>query len=66
MQAYVYNHIKASSPRRTLTYCGHATHHHTFLPSVEAFYPYITTQVSGTHTIAHRMDDESKTLRVST
>ena len=43
---------------RTLTTYGHATHHLTL--GVEAFDPYITTQVSGTHTIAHHMDDESK------
>ena len=48
-----------------LTSYGHATHQLTFLPGVEAFDPYITTQVSGTHTIAHRMDNESKTPRVS-
>ena len=43
-----------------LTSCGHATHQLTFLPGVEAFDSYITTQVSGTHTIARHMDDESK------
>ena len=43
---------------RTLTSCGHATHHLTL--GVEAFDPYITTQVNGIQTIAHRMDDESK------
>ena len=42
-----------------LTSCGHVTHQLTFLPSVEAIDPYITTQVNGTHTIARRMDDES-------
>ena len=39
------------------------------LPSylgIEAFDPYITTQVNGIHTIAHRMDDESKNPHVST
>ena len=39
------------------------------LPSylgVEAFDPYITTQVNGIHTIARRMDNESKTPHVST
>ena len=34
----------------TLTTCGHATHHLTL--GVEAFDPYITTQVNGIHTIA--------------
>ena len=43
---------------RTLTSCGHATHHLTL--GVEAFDPYITTQVNGIQTIARRMDDESK------
>ena len=66
MQACVYNRIKASSPRPHTHTCGHATHQLTFLPSVEAFDPYITTQVSGTHTIARHMDNESKTPRVST
>ena len=42
----------------TLTTCGHATHHLTL--GVEAFDPYITTQVNGTHIIARRMDDEIK------
>ena len=49
---------------RTLTTCGHATHHLTL--GVEAFDPYITTQVNGIHTIARRMDGESKTPQVST
>ena len=44
---------------RMLTSCGHATHHLTL--DVEAFDPYITTQVNGTHTIARRMDNENKT-----
>ena len=43
---------------RMLTSCDHATHHLTL--GVEAFDPYITTQVNGIHTIARRMDDESK------
>ena len=49
---------------RTLTSCSRATHHLTL--SVEAFDPYITTQVNGIHTIACRMDDESKNPHVST
>ena len=57
---------KLALPDRTLTSCGHVTHQLTFLPSVEAFNPYITTQVSGIHTIARRMDNESKTPCVST
>ena len=48
---------------RTLTTCGHATHHLTL--GVEAFDPYITTQVNGIHTIARCMDDENKTPHVS-
>ena len=47
-----------------LTTCGHATHHLTL--GVEAFDPYITTQVNGIHIIARRMDDENKTPHVST
>ena len=43
---------------RTLTSYGHATHHLTL--GVEAFDPYITTQVNGIHTIAHYMDDKNK------
>ena len=48
---------------RTLTTCGHTTHHLTL--GVEAFDPYITTQVKGIHIIARRMDDESKNPHVS-
>ena len=49
---------------RTLTTCGHATHHLTL--GVEAFDPYITTQVNGIHTIARHMDDKNKNPHVST
>ena len=49
---------------RTLTTCGHASHHLTL--GVEAFDPYITTQVNGTHTIARRINDKNKTPHVST
>ena len=49
---------------RTLTSCCHATHHLNL--GVEAFDPYITTQVNGIHTIARRMADESKNPQVST
>ena len=49
---------------RMLTSCHHTTHHLTW--GVEAFDPYITTQVNGIHTIARRMDDESKNPHVST
>ena len=47
-----------------LASCGHTTHHLT--SGVEAFDPYITTQVNGIHTIARRMDDENKNPQVST
>ena len=49
---------------RMLTSCGHATHHLTL--DVEAFDPYITTQVNGIHTISHRMDDKNKNPHVIT
>ena len=42
----------------TLTSCGCSTHHLTL--GVEAFDPYITTQVNVIHTIARHMDDENK------
>ena len=51
---------KLALPDRTLTSCGHATYQLTFLPDVEAFDPYITTQVNDIHTIARRMDDKTK------
>ena len=44
---------------------GQALTTHTYL-GVEAIDPDITIQVNGIHTIAHRMDDESKTPHVST
>ena len=49
---------------RMLTSCGHTTHHLT--SGIEAFDPYITTEVNDIHTIARRMDDENKTPHVST
>ena len=48
----------------TLTTYGHAPHHLTL--GIEAFDPYITTQVNGIHTIARHMDDENKPPHVST
>ena len=33
---------------------------------VEAFDPYITTQMNGIHTITRRMDDKNKNPQVST
>ena len=44
---------------------GHALTTATYL-GVEAIDPYITIQVNGIHTIARRMDDESKNPHVST
>ena len=49
---------------RTLTTCGHTTHHLTL--GVEAFDPYITTQVNDIHAIARRMDGEIENPQVST
>ena len=49
---------------RMLTCCGHATHHLTL--GIEAFDPYITTQVNGIHTITRRMDDKNKKPHVCT
>ena len=49
-----------------LTSYGHATHQLTFLPSVVAFDPYITTQVNDIHTIARHMDDKNENPQVST
>ena len=37
-----------------------------FTLGVEAIDPYITIQANGIHTIARRMDDESKNPHVST
>ena len=44
---------------------GHALTTHPYL-SVDAIDPYITIQTNGIHTIARRMDDESKKPHVST
>ena len=38
----------------------------TFYLGIEAIDAYITIQVNGIHTIARRMDDESKNPHVST
>ena len=43
----------------------HALTTHTYL-DVEAIDPYITIQANAIHTIARRMDDESKNPHVST
>ena len=47
---------------RTLTTYGHNTHHLTL--GVEAFDPYITTQVNGIYTITRRMDDKKNPMLV--
>ena len=49
---------------RALTSYGHVTHH--LILGVEAFDPYITTQVNGIHTIACHLDDEIENIQVST
>ena len=49
---------------KLLTAYTFATHHLTL--GVEALDPYSTTQVNGIHTIARRMDNESKNPQVST
>ena len=58
-QACIHSRTKTNSPR------PHAhilrSYHSSSYLDVEAFDPYITTQVSGIHTIARRMDDEVKT-----
>ena len=60
---YIYYSTKATSPLRPHAHpCGLATH----TLGVEAINRYITTQVNGIHTIARRMDDESKNPHVST
>ena len=51
-------HIYTLVSKLTLPLDRTLTHHLTL--GVEAFDPYITTQVNGIQTIAHRMDDESK------
>ena len=57
---------KLALPDRTLTSCSHVTHQLIILPGVEAFDPYITTQVNDIHTIARRVDDEIENPQVST
>ena len=61
---YIYTAVpKATSPFRPHAYsCSLAT----LTLGIEAIDPYITIQVNGIHTIARRMDDESKTPHVST
>ena len=61
----MYFSIKATSPiRPPLTSCGHATHQLTW--AYRYIDPYITIQANVIHTIARRMDDESKNPNVST
>ena len=68
-ETYIYFSIKANSPHRphahNLWSCHCNDDWHLTL-GVEAFDPYITTQVNGIHTIARRMDDENNNPEVST
>ena len=64
MQACIHSHTKANSPRPH-AHILRSCHSSTYL-GVEAFDPCNTTQVNGIHTIARRMDDESKNPHVST
>ena len=60
MQACMHSRTKANSPRphaHILRSCHCDDEWHLTL-GVEAFDPYITTQLNGIHTIARRMDDE--------
>ena len=59
MQACMHSRIKASSPLDQQL-DSHALTTHTYL-GIEEIDPYITIQTNGIHTIARRMDDESKT-----
>ena len=68
MQTCIHSRIKASSPRphtHFLRSCHYDDDWHLTL-GVEAFDPYITTQVNVIHTIACRMDDEIENPQVST
>ena len=61
--------IKANSPHRPHTHILRSCHcddewHLTL--GIEAFDPYITTQVNGIHAIARRMDDENKRPQANT
>ena len=67
MQACIYRRIKASSPPTARSHL--AVMPLINLPSylgVEAFDPYIITQVNDIHTIACHMDDENENPQVST
>ena len=57
-------HISALVSKLTLPLDRTLTHHLTL--GVEAFDPYITTQVNGIHTIARRMDAKIENPQVST
>ena len=69
MRHIIYFSIKANSPHRPhahiLWSCDYDDEWHLTL-GVEAFDPYITTQVNGIHTIARRMDDKNRNPHVST
>ena len=66
---HIYFSIKANSPHRPhahiLRSCHYDDEWHLFL-GIEAFDPYITTQVNGIHTIACHMDNEIENPQVST
>ena len=64
MQACIHSRTKANSPRPH-AHILQSCHSSSYL-GIEAFDPYITTQVNVIHTIACRMDDESKNPHVST
>ena len=63
-QACIHSRTKTNSPRPHALILR-SCHSSSYL-GVEAFDPYITTQVNGIHTIARRMDDESKNPHVRT
>ena len=60
---YIYHSTKATSPHRPHAHPGGLA---TLNLGIEAIDPHITTQVNGIHTIARRMDEESKNPHVST
>ena len=66
---HIYFSIKATSPLRPhahILWSCHCDDEWHLTLSVEAFDPYITTQVNGIHTIARRMDNKIENPQVST
>ena len=53
-------------PHAHILWSGHYDDEWHLTLGIEAFDPYITTQVNDIHTIARRIDDESKKPQVST